>query len=43
VPNRSETRENTGGRSWSRLIAKNTRLWPINSTRITEVIPASAP
>ena len=36
-------RENTGGSSRSRLIAKNTRLWPSISTIITVVSPTSAP
>ena len=43
VPKRSETAEKIGGSSRSRLMAKNTRLWPSSSTRTTEVSPASAP
>ena len=43
VPKRFETLANIGGSRPSRLIAKNTRLWPISNTRITEVMPASAP
>ena len=37
VRNRSDTAENTGGSRRSRHIAKNTRLWPISSTRTTDV------
>jgi hypothetical protein len=43
VRKRRDTAEKTGGSSRSRLIAKNTRLWPISSTSTTEVMPASAP
>ena len=43
VLKRGETRENTDGSRWSRLIAKNTRLWPISRMSVTVVRPASAP
>ena len=43
VLKRCDTAEKTGGSRWSRLIAKNTRLWPIMRMSVTVVRPASAP
>ena len=43
VPKRGLTLANAGGSSRSRLIAKNTRLWPIIRIIITVVRPISAP
>ena len=43
VPNRGLTLEKAGGSSRSRLMAKNTRLWPSIRIIITVVRPTSAP